>query len=218
MQQRKQKKPLAYIIGKKEFWGLDFLVNQDVLIPRPETEMLIELSQQYFSASKPFNILDLGTGSGCISISLLHEFKNARSIAIDISAPALEVARQNATLHSVQGRLEFLQGSWFEPLEPGAAFDLIVSNPPYIGFNEPLMDDVKRYEPHTALYASNEGLEAYNLIAKDLKRFMHKNSLGLFEIGYTQGERVTRIFTSLGLNVEIKKDYGGLDRVALVSL
>ncbi len=213
IRRREQLEPIAQILGEKEFWGLDFKVNSSVLIPRPETELIIELSCKCLPDKEAhISILDLGTGSGCIAISLLKEFKQATAIAVDISSLALALAKENAERHQVSSRLELLQGSWFDGL-PARTFDLIVSNPPYIGVDETLAAEVVNYEPHIALFAENNGLAAYAQIAAGLGNFMHSNSLAIFEVGAKQADDVTNIFSANNIEVvEIAKDLAGHKR------
>ena len=210
---REQFEPVAQILETKEFWGLDFKVSNAVLIPRPETELIIELSCKYFPKKEGnLSILDLGTGSGCIVISLLKEFKRAKASAVDISPKALELATENAERHQVASRLELLQGSWFTPL-PAQAFDLIVSNPPYIGADEPLDAEVVNYEPHIALFAEDNGLAAYGQIAARLGDFMHSGSFVILEVGAQQADTVAKILEDNNIEVvEIARDLAGHKR------
>jgi release factor glutamine methyltransferase len=215
---RKKGEPIAYITGLKEFWGLDFKVTSDVLIPRPESELIIELTKKHFSrADQSLNILDLGTGSGCLAITLLSEYKKAQATIVDISPAALDVAKYNAQKHRVDNRLTAYCGSWFAPLPKESRFDLIVANPPYIGHDEEIIVEVKNYEPHLALYGQENGLQAYKAIAADLAHYMHDDSIAIFEIGYRQAAQISKIFTDQNFHIiTIARDLAGKDRTIVV--
>jgi len=184
--------PLSKILGLKEFWGLEFQVNEYVLDPRPDTETLIEAVLDYVGGrkSETLKILDLGTGTGCVPISLLSELPNATAMAIDISDEALDVARQNVQKHNdqhdISDRIEFRKGSWFEGLE-GQNFDIITSNPPYIPDSdiENLSKEVKNHDPVLALSGGDSGLEAYNKIFSSLNNHLKSDGRAFFEIGRT---------------------------------
>lgn len=184
--------PVAYLVGSREFYLLNFEVTPDVLIPRPDTETLVLEALQRLKPLTAPDVLDIGTGSGCIAISLAHQKKDARVIAIDISAAALEVTKRNAAKHEVAERITFLQGDLFAPLPAESTFDLIVSNPPYIAEHEfaELSTDVRDHEPHLALNGGPDGLAFYRRIAKEAGRFLKPGGSLLLEIGYTQDEAV----------------------------
>lgn len=213
--------PVARILGTKEFFGLDFGLNADTLVPRPETEMVVEmaltlLSQMAADPDTAFRVLDLGTGSGCIAISLLTARASLTATAVDISAEALAQAVANAHMHDVADRFEPLCGSWFDPLDEGAKFDIIVSNPPYITSDVMTMLDteVRAFDPERALDGGEDGLEAYRVIASHAGKFLNPTGSVVVEIGYDQGKSVSRIFDESGLtNVEIYQDLAGLDRM-----
>jgi release factor glutamine methyltransferase len=220
---REQREPVAYITGHKEFFALEFLVNSHVLIPRPETELLVELiinNEQLINSNEQLLIVDVGTGSGCIAITLAKYLRYASLLAIDVSYQALQVARQNAIRHQVLDRIGFLAGDLLAPL--AAPVDLIVSNPPYVNQSE-LTDpyttpEVNRYEPQSALNGGREGLETIRrLLAQANKNLKPGGSL-IIEIGYNQGQTVTdlaRTYFPMA-NIEVKKDLAGLDRVLIV--
>lgn len=219
IKERKEHKPIAYIIGLKEFWGLDFKVTQDVLIPRPETELIVEnVCNIFYDKQQHLKILDLGTGSGCLAIALLKEYKNSQCYAVDLSKEALKIAEENALNHNVYDRLKTFCGSWFAPLPDGIKFDIVVSNPPYIDPNEKLSlkKEVYNFEPSQALFGENNGLLAYEEIAQGVKSFIRNNSVVFLEIGYNQGELVKKIMHNNGFNnVSIKRDLAGLDRLII---
>jgi len=216
VERRIEGEPIAYIIGKKEFWGMDFVVNENVLIPRPDTELLIEIAKKKFAQNAELKILDLGTGSGCIIISLLKEFPNATGFAVDNSAKALEVASQNAKLNDVRN-IEFIKSDWFECM-PRTKFDLIVSNPPYIDTSDERVDfSTREFEPSSALFAKNNGLECYKTIASSIGRYLKKDGLALFEFGQDQHEDVAEIFKKCGFeNITLHNDLSGIIRVISV--
>lgn len=214
-------KPLAYILGKQSFWQYEFLVNQHTLIPRPDTERLIEavLNHHKNSLSKQMNILDLGTGSGCIAITLAEEFKNSSVSAVDKSPQALSVATQNAKRIGVSN-IAFFEGSWYEPFmtahgDESNKFDIIVSNPPYIDPNDPHLAGLTD-EPISALIADNKGMADICHIVKTAPQFLQPHGLLAIEHGHEQGEQVRGVFLSHGFgDVITVKDYGDNERVTL---
>ena len=212
LQRRLTGEPIAYIIGTKEFWGMDFKVTKDTLIPRPETELIIEKSLELFPKDSEIDILDLGTGTGCILIALLSEFQSAKGLGVDLSHAALEVAKQNA-----RNRAEFIQSNWFNNIGE-RKFDLIVSNPPYISRTETLIKSVEKFEPHSALFAENDGYECYETIAKDLKKYLKPNGKAIFEFGQGQAAIISKIFSAQGFFInEICKDLAGIERCIITS-
>jgi release factor glutamine methyltransferase len=211
---REKFQPVSQIIGGREFWGRWFSVTPDVLDPRPETESLIEAALQH----GPFQrILDLGTGSGILAVTLAAEWADARAIAIDISSEAIAIASKNAAAHDVADRVNLIVSNWFDAV--AGQFDLIVSNPPYIAAAEmaELSPDVRNWEPFLALTPGGDGLESYRTIASMLNEFLADEGLALFEIGHTQGTDVVKIFQDAGFaNVTVSQDLGGKDRVVAV--
>jgi release factor glutamine methyltransferase len=214
-----QLEPIAYILGKQEFYGLDFFVNHHVLIPRPETEMIIDLTIDFVRDIPNARILELGTGSGIISICLAKNLPHNISItATDISANALYVARKNTLRHDAQN-ITFLESDWFENIKP-QKFDIIISNPPYISKSEERLvsDSAHLYEPHLALYAPRNGLENYYIIASKAAEYLNKNGKIILEIGYQQAEEVRKIFTAYNFhNIKLIKDYSGHPRNLIIS-
>lgn len=190
--ERIQGQPIAYLLGEKEFWSRSFSVSPDVLIPRPETELLIDIIQQTFRPEQSLKILDLGTGSGAIAITLACEFLNAEIVAIDQSAAALHIAQKNARRHNAE-HIEFICSNWFENLSP-TRFDLIVSNPPYICSSDPHLNqgDVK-FEPNTALISKQRGLHDIKHIIAESANFLKADGYLLFEHGYQQGNDVKNL-------------------------
>lgn len=211
----RQGKPLAYIIGSQGFWKHEFLVNEHTLIPRPDTEILIETVLNYIQENSLSNlkILDLGTGTGCIAISLADEKPNTKVTAIDFSEQALNIAKQNAKRIGINN-IQFLQSNWFDSIDK-QKFDIIVSNPPYIDKNDEHLANLT-HEPITALVAENNGLADIEYIVKNAKYYLYKNGLLVIEHGYHQGEQVRTIFEKNGfVFIRTIKDYGGNDRVTL---
>ncbi len=224
LQRRTEGEPVAYIIGKKEFYGRDFTVNSSVLIPRPDTELLVERALALISTWQniPVRVLELGVGSGCIITTLALEAKKLRRniefVGTDISSRAITTARDNARYHGVEGDITFVEGSWFAPLQKEAKFSLIISNPPYIADGDRDVSPETRFEPSTALYAGKDGLKAYREISGDYRHYLSPQGTLLLEMGHTQGEALTRLFieSSPGSTVQIFKDLGGRERVVSV--
>lgn len=214
IERRAEKNPVAYLIGTKEFMGFNFVVTPDVLIPRPDTEILTQCAIDFFQNNGGKNFLDIGTGSGAICISILKFCKNISACAVDISKKSLEVAEFNAGKFGVDDRVNFFCGNLFEPVE-GKIFDAVISNPPYIPTNdlENLQDEVKR-EPKTALDGGADGLDFYRKIIHDAPKFLSDGGLLAFEIGINQAEEVKKIFEENNFcNIEILKDLAGIERV-----
>ncbi len=211
VERRANHEPVAYITGNKEFMSLEFDITADVLIPRPETELLVEAIIKYVG-NRRLDMLDIGTGSGCIAVSCCYYCKNLMADAVDISPEALAVARQNAKKHDI-GRINFFLCDVFTSF-PDKEYDIIVSNPPYIKKNDlpALMKDVGRYEPESALCGGADGLFFYRVIAKHAKT----RDILAFEVGAGQSNDVANILTGCGYKkVEIIKDYSLIERVVI---
>ena len=224
LERRAQGEPLQYITGHQEFFGLDFEVTRDVLIPRPETELLVETALKLFNGSDcaPF-ICDVGTGTGCIAISLLHELPQARATALDISPDALAVAERNAAHHSVADRIEFVLSDCFAALDPReSSFDLIVSNPPYIeeGAMAGLQREVRDFEPRLALAAGADGLAIIRRLLLEVASCLKTGGYFLIEIGFNQALAVERLINpNVWKLLDVYKDLQGIPRtVALQKL
>lgn len=203
--------PISQIIGERYFWKNKFFINSDVLDPRPDTETLIEHTLSFGSF---FNILDLGTGSGCIILSLLDEYNAAMGIGVDKSKKALNVAQKNAELLNLNDRVKFQLGNWCDGLDN--KFDLIVSNPPYISEKEilGLSNDVINWEPRIALTPEDDGLGAYKNIINGVKNILIPNGRLIFEIGHAQGNEVSNLLKSNNFKeINIVKDINNKDRV-----
>lgn len=206
--------PLAYLLGYQAFWKFDFKVNQYTLVPRPDTERLVQAVLDYLGNTKILApaILDLGTGSGCIAISLAKEIPRADVLAVDVSAQALSVAQENAN-HLQADNCTFVQSSWFEHIT--GKFDIIVSNPPYIDKADEHLPKLAA-EPITALVADNGGLADIECIVAQAPAYLAKQGLLAIEHGYHQGEKVRELFERVGLQqVQTLQDYGGNDRVTV---
>ena len=210
---RKQHQPVSQIIGYRSFWGRDFFINNKVLDPRPETEELIYLALK----SEFSNVLDLGTGSGVIIITLLLENTSAIGVGVDIDLEALKVAKTNSKKFAVRKRINFLQSDWCESVTE--KFDLVISNPPYVDINEKDQYDAHlvKWEPYHALFSEAGGTMVYYIIAKQLKKVMQRSGLALFEIGHSQASVVRIIFMNEGFKAEVFKDMSGKDRVIKVT-
>lgn len=218
VEKRLSRMPISRIYGEREFWGIKFDLSPDTLDPRPDTETILELSIERLDRSLPLRILDLGTGTGCILIALLHEFKNASGVGVDLSAGAVKTASSNSLQANVQNRVSFVQGSWFSPVE--GLFDLIVSNPPYISNQviPTLTPEVRNHDPILALDGGDDGLDAYRSIFSLLKNYLSPSGLALFEIGYDQCEQVSRLAEEYSLSVRgVHLDLAGQPRVVEIS-
>lgn len=211
--QRQQGIPIAYLTGNREFWSRDFIVSPAVLIPRPDTELLIELSLDLLSPLSKPKVIDLGTGSGIIAITLAAERADLDVIATDISLDALAIARQNALNHQVQN-IQFIHSSWFDNISP-AKFDLIISNPPYIADNDPhLSQGDVRFEPSSALIAENQGLKDIQNIADAGRQYLKKGGGLLIEHGCDQQTDVQSIFHTFDyIDIKTHQDLSGNPRV-----
>jgi release factor glutamine methyltransferase len=244
LRRREQREPVAYIVGVKEFFGLGFEVNPRVLIPRPETELLVETALhisgwrmadgrwRMANGESPISnfqskiqnpkskIVDVGTGSGCIAISLAKNLPEATFLAIDASAEALQLARRNAERHGVADRITFLQGDLLQPLT--SAVDLIVSNPPYVSSPElaAAMPEVSRFEPHLALDGGPDGLDVIRRLLAQAREKLNPGGALLVEIGSAQGQAVEQLarLPFPTANIQIEQDLAGLDRLLLVEL
>jgi release factor glutamine methyltransferase len=197
VQRRARREPVAYITGEREFWGLPFEVGPDVLIPRPETELIVEEALAAFAGGSPASIIDVCTGSGCLAVALAREFPDAHVIATDISESALKVARRNAERHAVEGRIDFRQADLLAGV--AAQADLLVCNPPYVAARdaETLPPDVRDYEPHLALFAGEDGLQAYRRLFPTARSRMKPGGRLIVEVGYDQHPAIQALAASL---------------------
>lgn len=219
---RLEREPTAYITGEREFWSLDFRVSPDVLIPRPETELLVEIALRLARESapaRPLRIIDLGTGSGAIAVALASELTSAEIIATDVSAEALAVAAGNAVRNGVAERIRFVQGDLFDAIQPERLVDLVVSNPPYIRRSDidTLEPEVSRWEPRGALDGGLDGLDYYRRIAAQAFRYLAPHGALAVEIGAGMGRAVAALFQDAAecAGVSIYNDYAGIERVVV---
>ncbi|GAB4485266.1 MAG: peptide chain release factor N(5)-glutamine methyltransferase [Thermodesulfovibrionales bacterium] len=233
VRRRLRSEPVQYITGSVEFLGLRIRVGKGVLIPRPETELLVQEAvtavhssrfkirgfekkiEHGTSNAEPVSVLDLCTGSGCIALAIGREFPDARVMATDISAKALRYARRNAEENGI-ANVEFLKGSLFAPLKKGACFDLIISNPPYVrtAAIDALQPEVRDWEPRAALDGGDDGLGFYRAILDDAAARLNTGGTLLLEIGFDQGAAVNELAIGAGLaDVSVIRDYAGLDRI-----
>jgi release factor glutamine methyltransferase len=219
---RARREPLQYVLGVQEFWSLEFRVTPAVLVPRPETELVLAAFVRLNRRPDPV-VLDLGTGSGCIAVAAAREVPGARVVASDVSEEALEVARDNARRHGVEKRIEFRRGDLlgaFAGTTPGGSFDFILSNPPYVAAADlqGLEPEVRDHEPRAALVAGPDGLEAHRRIAADTPRWLRPGGCLVLEIGVGQEEAVRALYAGRpGLEVAgCDRDLAGIPRVCVV--
>ena len=212
---RIDREPISKILGRRDFWGRTFSINENVLDPRGDTETLID-----FVIEKPVkSVLELGTGSGAIAITLACEWKEVHVTAIDISEDALSLAKINAEKFNVQNKIHFLKSDWFETVR--GSFDLIISNPPYIGLVEQdeIAAEVIKYDPQIALFAGRDGLEAYKRIIPNLAKFLNPDGLVVLETGASQSNQVKNMMNAVGfIDAKIVKDLSGKDRLIAAKL
>jgi release factor glutamine methyltransferase len=218
-QARSEGMPLQYLLGSQEFRGLDFAVNQDVLIPRPETELVVEEALQRLSTGNPW-IVDVGTGSGCIAVSVAVALPGARLWAIDLSAAALDVAARNAARHGVAERIRFLQGDLLSPLRDQnveGTIDCVLSNPPYVAENElpALQQEVRDWEPRMALVGGPSGLSVCSRLVPEAHRCLRPGGHFIMEIGYSMRDAVVGLFDSTWRLETVREDYNGFPRVVV---
>lgn len=219
IQRRARGEPVAYILGQRAFYGREFRVDRRVLIPRPETEELVDRALDTLEGRPAPRIADIGTGSGAIGVTLAAERPDVRVVATDISSEALSVARDNARRHGVDDQMSFLQGSLLEPLEGPPPFDLIAANLPYVGTDESpqLAPDVRDYEPHVALFAGRDGLDLFPAFFTQLaaRPLLAPDGVLLLEIGYAHGAALERMARDLlpAFHVQIHKDLAHHDRI-----
>ncbi len=215
-QRRLAGEPVARILGSKEFFSLEFDLNEATLVPRPETEMLVERVVELGQGLEAPDILELGVGSGCILISVLKHLGDATGVGVDISSRAIKAAQFNAKKHGVKNRVRWLTGSWFEPVVQNLKFDFIVSNPPYIATNviADLERGVRDFDPNLALDGGADGLVAYSNIIGGAYAGLRDRGHLILEIGYDQGEAVVNLCQEAGFrSVELYEDMGGQPRM-----
>jgi release factor glutamine methyltransferase len=213
--------PIAYLVGKTEFYSMEIIVTPDCMIPRPETELLVQRAIEFLrTRSGTQFVCDLCTGSGCIAVAVAKNYPNARIIATDICDAALAVAAKNIEKHQLQDKIKLLSGDLFDPIIPQldvGKFDLIVCNPPYVSSSEyeKLDTNVKDYEPRLALFAGDDGMDIYRRIMEKVDQFLKSDAALIIEIGYGQGQAVKEMLEQTGSFSEIKieKDFHNNDRI-----
>ncbi|MCC3861790.1 peptide chain release factor N(5)-glutamine methyltransferase [Pseudemcibacter aquimaris] len=218
---REARIPMSQIFGEKEFWSLIFKVTKDTLTPRPDSETLIDVVlKSEKDKTKPLKILDLGTGTGCLLLTLLSEYKNARGVGVDASDAALKVAHENTVNLGLENRTELIKSNWFSNVPDDQKFDVIISNPPYIGLIEKpnLSPEVKTHEPDTALFAGEDGLDDYKKIAAEIAPYLNDDGFIVLEIGHKQAAKVSDIFSEQGYSdIDTFQDLGARDRALKIS-
>lgn len=223
VRRRARGEPVAYILGRAYFRNLTLRVGPAVLVPRPETEHAVEAALKFLEqrewTARPPEVLDLGTGSGAIAISVATEVDNANVTASDAGAEALEMARENARTAGVERRIGFIHSDLFDDLDPTHTFDLIISNPPYISEEEwpALPVDVREYEPREALYGGRDGLDFYRRLAVEAPQLLRPRGCLILEIGHWQGPAVSGMLDDTGFfeSIDVEQDYAGHDRVVI---
>lgn len=214
VERRLAHEPVAYILGEREFWSLPLGVGPGALIPRPDTETLIEAALAAREGRAPATILDLGTGSGALLLAALSEWPGARGIGVDRSATALACARDNAARLGLGGRARFVRGDWGAMLAAG--FDLVLANPPYVENAAPLAPEVRDHEPGEALFAGADGLDAYRALAPQLARLLAPGGTACVEIGADQAAAAAALFGEAGLKTSLRKDLAGRARCLII--
>ncbi|MFD1034275.1 peptide chain release factor N(5)-glutamine methyltransferase [Sphingomonas hankookensis] len=210
VERRLTHEPVAYIIGSRAFWTIDLLVGPGVLVPRADSETLIEAAVDDFGGRAPACILDLGTGPGTLLLAALAEWPAATGLGVDASAQALDYARRNGEALGMAGRVTWALGNWTAGID--GRFDLILANPPYIGTGEVLPQEVTGHEPAGALFAGADGLDDYRRIIPDLPRLLNPDGIAAIEIGHEQGDAVLALVEAAGLPARLVRDLGGRPR------
>ena len=215
VERRANGEPVAHITGSREFWSVTLKVSPAVLIPRPDTETLVEVALK-LCAHPPARILDLGTGSGALLLACLSEWPNATGLGVDASLAALAVAQENAQSTGLAGRANFRLGDWGEGLNE--RFDLILSNPPYIAETEELSQEVRTFEPASALFAGGDGLDDYRRILPQLPGLLNPGGLAVLEIGHKQGPALMAMAADHGFTASLHPDLAGRDRCVALNV
>jgi release factor glutamine methyltransferase len=215
IERRLAHEPVAYLTGTRAFWTIELEVGPGVLIPRPDSETLIEAALHHFDGRTPARILDLGTGPGTLLLAALDQWPHATGLGVDRSPEALAYARRNAERLGMRTNVEFRLGDWTVDVE--GSFDLILANPPYIGNGETLPPEVRDHEPASALFAGADGLDDYRRILPDLRRLLAPGGCAVLEIGHTQAEAVSALGRQHGLLPQVHTDLGGRPRAVLLA-
>lgn len=212
---RRASEPVAYIIGRRDFWTIDLEVGPGVLVPRPDSETLLEAAVDHFGGAGPKRVLDLGTGPGTLLLAALAQWPGASGLGVDASEAALGYAKRNAGRLGVSGRAEFRLGDWGEGIEEG--FDLILCNPPYVESGAVLPPDVAEWEPAEALFAAADGLSEYRRLAPEIPRLLAPGGLACLELGAGQRDAVAALFEGSGLTLSSLRDLKNIERCLLLS-
>ena len=212
---RLRHEPIAYITGTRAFWTIELAVGPGVLVPRADSETLLEAAAEHFAGSSPRTILDLGTGPGTLLLAALDQWPEARGLGIDTSDIALPYARRNAAALGLAPRADFQRGDWAHGV--AGSFDLILSNPPYIGTAETLPAEVREHEPNVALFAGSDGLDAYRIIAPQFPALLAPGGAAILEIGSTQAPAVTALLEAQGFAVALRHDLSGKARALIAT-
>lgn len=213
VERRAAQEPVAYITGTRGFWTLDLMVGPGALVPRVDSETLVDAALRHFGGRPPATLLDLGTGPGTLLLALLDEWRDARGLGVDRSVQALGYAVANALACGLSDRARFVRGDWAAAL--AGPFDCIVTNPPYIGTGEPLSAEVRDYEPGGALFAGPDGLDDYRRLAPELRRLLAPGGAAVVEIGHEQAPAVTALLEAEDFVVTLHRDLGGRPRALL---
>lgn len=216
VERRKAGEPVAYITGRRAFWNIELHVGPGVLVPRPDSEVLISSAIEHFDRTDgPKRILDLGTGPGTLLLAALDVWPNATGVGIDVSRQAMSYAAANARRLGFEARVKFREGNWAKGLKE--KFDLILCNPPYVPEGAEVGAGVREFEPDEALFAGSEGLDAYRALAPQLPELLADGGLAAVEIGHDQAAAVTGLLERDGLRAKVAQDFGGRDRVLLLT-
>ena len=216
VERRRAGEPVAYITGRRAFWNIELHVGPGVLVPRPDSEVLIAAAIEHFEGTDgPQRVLDLGTGPGTLVLAALDVWPEANGLGTDVSRQALAYAAANARRLGFENRVKLAQGNWAEGLLE--TFDLILCNPPYIAEGSELGPGVREYEPDEALFAGREGLDAYRALAPQLPHLLNRGGLAAVEIGHDQAKAVTRLLARDGLKAKVARDLAGRDRAVLLT-
>lgn len=207
--------PVAYITGIRAFWTIDIAVGPGALVPRADSETLIEAAVDHFADQSPVTILDLGTGPGTLLLAALDQWPQATGLGVDRSTEALAMARANADRLGLGARAKLVEGDWAAGIE--SQFDLILANPPYVGLDEVLSPEVREHEPADALFAGADGLDAYRAIVPDLPRLIAPGGVAILEIGHTQADAVAALVEAAGLAPALRRDLAGRPRAIVVT-